>query len=98
MIVLGDFNTNPWAWVDATAPLVGTEAIVGMEQAEVLDDYFDGLDYASAVGPDQATLRVPAFGIRADDVYTLGMPITAGGVEHVDGSDHWPVWADISLQ
>jgi len=96
VIVAGDFNTNPWTWVDDTVPLTGTEAIVGMEQAVVVDDYFDGLGFASAVSTDAATLRVPALAIRADDIYTSGLSITAAGVEHVDGSDHWPVWADVT--
>jgi endonuclease/exonuclease/phosphatase family metal-dependent hydrolase len=96
-IVGGDFNTNPWAWVEAAVPLTGTEAIVGMEQAAVLDDYFEGLGFTGALPVDTATFRVPGLGVRADDIYARGYSITGAGVANVDGSDHWPVWTDIAL-
>ena len=97
LVVGGDFNTNPWAWIDATIPLVGIEAIVGQEQAAVVDDYLSGIDFAGAIPVETATMRVPAFQIRCDDLYARGLPFTASGVEHVDGSDHWPVWFDVTL-
>jgi len=95
-VVGGDFNSNPWAWVDATVPLIGTQAIVDQDQASVLDDYLAALDFASAIPADVATLRVPAYDIRVDDLYARELPIAAAGVEHVDGSDHWPVWFDVA--
>ena len=97
MIAGGDFNTNPWAWVEGILPLASTEAIVGQEQAAVLDDYLLGKGFASAIPVETATMRLPAFQIRTDDLYARGLPITAAGVEHVDGSDHWPVWFDVDL-
>lgn len=97
VIAGGDFNTNPWAWVDAAIPLTGTEAIVGMEQAIVIDDYFAGLDFTGALSADVATFRVPGLGVRADDLYARGYQITDAGVAFVDGSDHWPVWSTIAL-
>jgi endonuclease/exonuclease/phosphatase family metal-dependent hydrolase len=96
-VIGGDFNTNPWVWVEGTVPLVGTEAIVGQEQAAVIDGYLGDNGFASAVSVETATMRLPAFQIRTDDVYARGYPILAADVEHVDGSDHWPVWADIGL-
>jgi endonuclease/exonuclease/phosphatase family metal-dependent hydrolase len=93
----GDFNTNPWAWIDGIVPLTGTEAVIGQEQAAVVDDYLFGNGFAGAISPEQNTLRVPAFEFRCDDLYARGLPITASGVEHVDGSDHWPVWFDVAL-
>lgn len=97
VVVGGDFNTNPWAWVEGTVPLVGTEAIVGQEQAAVIDDYLAGKGFASAISVDVATMRLPAFQIRTDDLYARGLPIRGAGVEHVGGSDHWPVWVDVEL-
>lgn len=97
-ILGGDFNTNPWVWVEGTIPLTGTEAIVGQEQAAVLDDYLGALGFGSAIGPEVATMRIPAFHIRADNLHARGHGIIAAGVEHVGGSDHWPVWADIALR
>jgi len=32
--------------------------------------------------------------IRLDDLYSRGLPVIEG-VEHVDGSDHGPVWFDL---
>lgn len=97
VLVGGDFNTNPWAWVDGLLPLTGTEAIVGQEQAAVVDDYFTGKDFISAIPLDTPTMRLPGLGMRIDNVYARGMPIVAAGVEHVGGSDHWPIWVDIDL-
>jgi len=96
VVIGGDFNTNPWAWVEATVPLTGTEAIVGMEQAAVIDDYMFERDFDGAIPVDTATLRVP-LDVRIDNLYSRGLPIIASGVEHVDGSDHWPVWFDLAL-
>jgi endonuclease/exonuclease/phosphatase family metal-dependent hydrolase len=97
VIIGGDFNTNPWAWVDSAVPLTGTEAIVGMEQAIVVDDYFDELGFARALAPDVSTFRIPGLGARIDNLYARGYGFGASGVVHVDGSDHWPMWADIPL-
>jgi endonuclease/exonuclease/phosphatase (EEP) superfamily protein YafD len=96
-LVGGDFNTNPWVWVQSTIPLTGTEAILGQEQAVVIDDYMAAQDFATALSPDTATMKIPAWEVRTDDVYARGYEIIGRGVEHVDGSDHWPVWADIAL-
>ena len=97
VLVAGDFNTNPWAWSNGILPLVGTEAIVGQEQAEIVDDYLLGNAFTSAIPWDTPTMRLPAFEIRTDDLYARGLPIVAAGVEHVDGSDHWPVWFDVNV-
>lgn len=97
VVVGGDFNTNPWAWIDGIVPLASTEAVVGQQQAAVVDDYLLGKTFASAIPVEVATMRLPAFQIRTDDLYARGLPITAAGVEHVEGSDHWPVWFDVAL-
>jgi endonuclease/exonuclease/phosphatase family metal-dependent hydrolase len=95
VVVGGDFNSNPWAWSNGIVPLAHTEAIVGQDQAKVLDDYLLGKDFASAISDDTGTMRIPAYSIRIDNLYPRGIPISAAGVEHVDGSDHWPVWMDV---
>lgn len=95
VVVGGDFNSNPWAWSSGIVPLTQTEAIVGQEQAAVIDDYLLGKRFSSAISVDTGTMRIPAFSIRIDNLYSRGLPIIAAGVEHVDGSDHWPVWVDV---
>lgn len=97
MLIGGDFNTNPYAWVEATVPLAGTEAIVGMEQAVVVDDYLATRGFTPALPPEVSTFRVPGLGARIDNIYARGHAISAAGVAFVDGSDHWPIWVDVPL-
>jgi endonuclease/exonuclease/phosphatase family metal-dependent hydrolase len=95
LLVGGDFNTAPWAFVDAVVPLTSSEAVLGQEQAAVIDDFLAARDFAGAVPVDTVTMRLPGFSMRLDNLYARGMPIIAAGVEHVEGSDHWPVWFDV---
>ncbi len=97
VIVGGDFNTNPWAWVEATVPLLATEAIVGQEQAAVVDDYLTGIGFAGAIPANVSTLRSPAFQFRTDDLHARDLAISAAGVVEVGDSDHWPVWFEVPL-
>lgn len=97
VLVGGDFNTNPWAWFDGLVPLTGTEAIVGQEQASVIDDYLGGKGFASALSIDDTTVRLPGFAMRIDNFYARGLAIDGARVEHVEGSDHWPLWVDVDV-
>ncbi len=96
-VVGGDFNTAPWQWIEGLVPLTGTEAIVGMSQAAVLDDFMASRRYASAIAPDDNTFRLPGLSMRLDNLFPRALPIVAAGIEHVDGSDHWPIWVDVDL-
>ncbi|HEX5062305.1 MAG TPA: endonuclease/exonuclease/phosphatase family protein [Kofleriaceae bacterium] len=96
-VVGGDFNTAPWQWVDGVVPLTSTEAVVGMKQAAILDDYMASRRYQSAISPDTNTFTLPGFGMRLDNVYPRAIPLLDAGVEHVGGSDHWPIYADVDL-
>lgn len=95
----GDFNTNPWAWVSSTVPLTSTEAIIGQDQARVLDDYMTGLGFAVPIPPDEVTFNRPLLDhMRLDEVYVRGFRFIGQGVARdVAGSDHWPVWVDLVL-
>ena len=94
LLLGGDFNAVPWSWLAGAVPLVGSEAIVGQETPKLLDDYMGGIGFASAVDPGTDTLtKLP---VRCDDLYATA-PIAGGGVLHVSGSDHWPIWMDVSL-
>jgi endonuclease/exonuclease/phosphatase family metal-dependent hydrolase len=95
LIVGCDFHTAPWAWIEALVPLTSSEAILGQEQAAVIDHFMAARRFAGAIPVDVATMRIPGFRMRLDNLYARGMPILAAGVEHVDGSDHWPVWFDV---
>ena len=94
LLLGGDFNSVPWSWIAGAVPLIGPEAIVGQETPKILDDYMAGIGFASAVDPGTDTLtKLP---VRCDDLYATA-PIAGGGVLHVDGSDHWPIYMDLSL-
>ena len=95
----GDFNTNPWAWIGATAPLTSTQAIIGQDQAKVIDDYMTGLGFVSPISPDEVTFNRPLLDhMRLDNVFVRGYRVLGQGIaKDVGGSDHWPVWVDIRL-
>lgn len=97
VVLGGDFNTNPWAWISGTVPLTSTEAIVGQDQATILDDYMTELGFAVPIAPDQSTFnRVPLDHMRLDNVYVRGYPVLQQGIAtDVAGSDHWPIWVDL---
>jgi endonuclease/exonuclease/phosphatase family metal-dependent hydrolase len=95
----GDLNTNPWAWVGSVVPLTETQAIVDHDQAAVVDDYMAALGYESAISPDESTKRIPLISMRLDALYAREAAIGAAGVgRDVEGSDHWPIWADVSVE
>lgn len=88
----GDFNSAPWSWVAGAVPLVGEEAIVGQDVPTILDDYLRGIGWTGAIPTGTETLL--ALPIRCDDLYARS--VVAGGVRHVEGSDHWPIWMDVT--
>ena len=96
----GDFNTNPWAWVGSTVPLTSTQAIVGQDQATIIDDYMTALGYTIPIPPTASTFNKPLLeNMRLDNVYVRGHSVIAKGIAtDVAGSDHWPVWVDLQLQ
>jgi len=98
VVVAGDFNTNPYLWEDGVVPLVPTAQIVDTDQAPLLDDYMAGLGFdtpAAGVGPTEEKLGVAS---RLDAIYTRGLQVSPATVERtVTGSDHWPVWVDVTL-
>jgi endonuclease/exonuclease/phosphatase family metal-dependent hydrolase len=96
MIAGGDLNSQPWPWVDGVVPLTSTDAVIGEDHARILDDYMAQNRFAGAVPPTTGTMRIPVFSMRLDNLYARGYSIVASGVEHVDGSDHWPVWFDLA--
>jgi endonuclease/exonuclease/phosphatase family metal-dependent hydrolase len=97
VVIGGDFNTNPWAWIETLIPLTGTEAIVGQDQAQIVDDYFDALGFATPLPPSADTHTFPVVDMRLDAVYPRGLPAVATGVDPASGSDHYAVWLDVAL-
>jgi endonuclease/exonuclease/phosphatase (EEP) superfamily protein YafD len=95
MIVGGDLNSQPWPWIDGVVPITSTDAAIGQTHARILDDYMSQNRFVGAVPPDTGTMRIPVFSMRLDNIYAREFAVVAAGVEHVDGSDHWPVWFDV---
>jgi endonuclease/exonuclease/phosphatase family metal-dependent hydrolase len=98
VIVAGDVNTNPFLWEDGSVPLVPTAEIVDTDQAPILDDYMRALGFTAAAagaGPTQRALGIES---RLDAIYVRGLAATPATVERdVTGSDHWPVWTEVTL-
>jgi endonuclease/exonuclease/phosphatase family metal-dependent hydrolase len=97
VVVGGDFNTNPWAWLETLIPLTGTEAIVGQDQAQIVDDYVAALGFATPIPPSADTHTFPVVDMRLDALYPRGLPVLAAGVDPAPGSDHYAVWLDVAL-
>jgi endonuclease/exonuclease/phosphatase family metal-dependent hydrolase len=94
----GDLNTLPYAWVDTTVPLTSTEAVVGQDQASVIDDYMAAQAFVAPIGAHERTYNAFPVDMRLDQVYVRGYTVLGHGIaSDVDGSDHWPVWVDLAL-
>ena len=96
-VVGGDFNTAPWQWIEGLVPLTSSEAVIGMQQAAVLDSYMSSRRFDSNVSPETVTFPIPGFPMRLDNLYSRAVDVTASGVEPSDGSDHYPLWVDVDL-
>ena len=96
-VVGGDFNTAPWQWAEGLVPVTSTEAVIGMEQAALLDDYLASRRYTGTIPVDTNTFTAPGFEMRLDNLYPRAVPILDAGIEHVGGSDHWPIWVDVDV-
>jgi endonuclease/exonuclease/phosphatase family metal-dependent hydrolase len=96
LIVAGDFNTNPYVWVEGTAPIPPADAVADTDQAPLLDDFMTAIDFATPTGELGATWHAGPFTARLDSIYLRGLTAGAGEVAtDVDGSDHWPLWLDV---
>jgi len=97
VVIGGDLNTMPWTWVETAIPLVGPEAIVGQDQAQIVDDYFRSLGFATPIAHDVDT-HASLIDMRLDTICPRDVTaVTAGVDDEVDGSDHYPVWIDLEI-
>jgi endonuclease/exonuclease/phosphatase family metal-dependent hydrolase len=98
VLVGGDFNTNPYVWVDGTIPVLPTDSAVDTDQAPILDDYMRALDFDTPTSELGVTESNFYGTVRLDSIFTRGLDVEPGEVERqVDLSDHWPVWVDVML-
>lgn len=94
----GDLNTLPWIWVDTAVPLLSTEAVIGQDQAQIVDDYLHARGFATPIVHDADT-HESVFDMRLDALCPRGLVATDAGVDYtVTGSDHYAVWIDVALE
>lgn len=94
----GDLNTLPWIWVDTAVPLLSTEAVIGQDQAQIVDDYLHARGFATPIVHDADT-HESVFDMRLDALCPRGLVATDAGVDYtVAGSDHYAVWIDVALE
>lgn len=95
VVVGGDLNTLPWIWVDTAIPLLGTEAVIGQEQAAVVDDYLHAMGFETPIVPAVDTHET-VYDVRLDTLCPRGWHAVAAGVDtSLTGSDHYAVWIDV---
>ena len=98
VLVGGDFNTNPYAWLGGSVPELPAGSIVETDQAPALDDYMRHIEYdtpTAALGPTVNFEGV--VDARLDSIYTRGLGVVFGGVVRVGPSDRWPMWLDVTV-
>jgi endonuclease/exonuclease/phosphatase family metal-dependent hydrolase len=98
VLVGGDFNTNPYVWVDGTIPVLPADSAASTDQAPILDDYMRAIDFDTPTA-DLGVTESNFYGtVRLDSIFTRGLDVVPGQVERqYDLSDHWPVWVDVML-
>ncbi len=93
----GDFNTNPYVWVDGTVPLAPINTVSDLDQARLLDDFMIELGYAAPTADSGPTHRAGPIELRLDSIYVRDLQPRAFGVARgVDLSDHKPLWLELS--
>ena len=97
-IVGGDLNTLPWIWVDTAVPLTSSEAVLGQDQAQIVDDYLAAQGFATPIVHDADT-HESVIDMRLDALCPRGLPVLDAGVDYtVSGSDHYAVWIDVDVR
>ncbi|HEX5062700.1 MAG TPA: endonuclease/exonuclease/phosphatase family protein [Kofleriaceae bacterium] len=97
-VVGGDLNTLPWIWVDTAVPLTSSEAVLGQDQAQIVDDYLAAQGFATPIVHDTDT-HESVIDMRLDALCPRGLPVLDAGVDYtVSGSDHYAVWIDIDVR
>lgn len=91
VVVGGDFNTSPFRWLGHVFP------IFRVNQAGALDQFMAERGFGTQLASAGPTSRRGFFRFRLDSIYTRGLQVRASGVAHtVRGSDHVPVWVEVS--
>jgi endonuclease/exonuclease/phosphatase family metal-dependent hydrolase len=98
LVMGGDFNTNPFAWVQRTVPLPPANSIAALNQAEALDRYMRANGFSTPTAGLGSTTNMTLLEMRLDAIYCRRVKAVDARVERdVDVSDHLPLWIDLSL-
>lgn len=96
-ILGGDFNSNPWIWVDRQFPLLPESAVAPIDAAKAIDDVMVYNGFAVPTADSGTTTNLPVFNARLDSIYTRGYTPVRFAVERsATTSDHFPVWVDLT--
>lgn len=92
VLVVGDFNTNPFRWLRRTLPVSRSP------QPQALDAFMRGRGYLTPTAPHATTMATPLLRLRLDAIYLRGLGAAGSGAERrVRASDHLPLWLDVDL-
>jgi endonuclease/exonuclease/phosphatase family metal-dependent hydrolase len=95
-ILGGDFNSNPFVWVDRQIPLLPQQAAAPIDTAAAIDELMRSNGFATPTATSGDTTNAIA-NARLDSLYTRGYTPVQFGVERsVTVSDHFPVWLDVA--
>ncbi len=95
VLVAGDFNSN-WFEIGATSLPVLT-ANPATEQWKPLNSYMEALGFTVVSAGSGTTAHGGGYELQLDAIYARGLDARFGAVVRDGPSDHWPLWADVTL-
>ncbi|MCB9564465.1 MAG: endonuclease/exonuclease/phosphatase family protein [Kofleriaceae bacterium] len=97
VVVGGDLNTLPWAWLEGVVPDLPAQAALDEDAARAVDELMTALDFATPTAALGATDNDPILDARLDSLYPRGLGVRDAAVARdVDASDHFPVRVDLA--
>ncbi len=90
-IIAGDFNSNPFYWVEHVLPLPALHS-----QAAAVDSFMKGQGFRTAIAERTATSDF--LGIHLDWIWMTGLRAAASQVLPLRFSDHHAVWTRVEFE
>jgi endonuclease/exonuclease/phosphatase family metal-dependent hydrolase len=90
LIVAGDFNSNPFYWLDHVVPLPAVRS-----QALGVHEYMTRQGFRTAI--PESTTTSDFLGMHLDWIWVAGMQPAASQVTPLDFSDHHAVWTRVEF-
>ncbi len=95
VLVAGDFNMNWLEFIAAGVPVLSANS--ASDQSVAVDSYMRALGFDAVSADSGTTAHASGYEARLDGIYARGLAVRFGGVARVGPSDHWPLWADVTL-